>query len=104
MEAVRIAQTLTRQSGEVFVRFRDASILGLIALTTIMLRGLVHGAEVEQTLEAAAVSTAIFCVMGYVVGKLAGGIVLDSVYVQMVRELATQPRKPPRIRSMSNWP
>ncbi len=104
MEAVRIAQTLARQSGEVFVRFRNAGILGSIALAAIALQGLVHGAEVEQTLEAAAVSTALFCVIGYVAGKLAGWIVLDSVRVRMARESATGPRKPRRIRSLSDWP
>lgn len=102
MEAVRIAQTLTRPSGEVFLSIRYAGILGSIALATTVLQGLVHAAEVEPTLEAAAVSTALFCVIGYVVGKLAGWIVLDSVRAELARELATASSAPRRIQSLSS--
>jgi hypothetical protein len=99
---VRIAQTLTRQSSEVFVSIRFAGILGSIALVTIVLEGLMRGAEVEQTLEAAAVSTALLCVIGYVVGKLASWVVVDSVRVQLARELSEPPPKPRLIRSMND--
>ena len=56
-----------------------AGILGLLAFHTIVMRGLVHGAGVESTLIAAAFHLFLFAFVGYIVGQLAGWLVLDSV-------------------------
>jgi hypothetical protein len=65
-----------------------AGILGMIAFTTVILQGLVHDVALNRTLEAAAISTVIFCVIGGVVGRLAGWIVLDSMGADAARESA----------------
>ena len=58
---------------------RYAGTLGLLAFLTIVMRGLVHGAGVESTLIAAAFHLFLYAFVGYLVGQLAGWIVLDSV-------------------------
>ena len=81
---------------------RYAGILGSIGLVTVVLRERMRGGEVEQTLEAAAVSTALLCVIGYVVGKLAGWIVLDSLRAQLAREPAAPTVGLRQVRSTSD--
>jgi len=65
-----------------------AVILGMIAFTTVILQGLMHDVELNRTLEAAAISTIVFCAIGGVVGRLAGWIVLDSLGADAERESA----------------
>jgi hypothetical protein len=60
-----------------------AGILGLLAFLTIVTRGLVHGAGVESTLIAAAFHLFLFAFVGYIVGQLAGWIMLDSFRTKM---------------------
>ncbi len=71
-----------------------AGVLGSIAFVTIVVRGLAQAAGVESTLRAAAVSTVLFWGIGYVVGQLAGWIVLESVRAQCAAEFAAQPMSP----------
>ena len=67
---------------------RYAGILGSLAFLTVVTRGLVHGAGVQATLSNAVVCLFVFACVGYVLGRLAGGIVLDSVRSNRTRELA----------------
>lgn len=60
-----------------------AGILGLLAFLTVVMRGLVHGAGAESTLLAAAIHLFLFAFVGYLVGQLAGWIVLDSVRAKL---------------------
>ena len=64
-----------------------AGMLGSIALVTSVLRGLVHGTPAVRVLTMAAVSLVMFSVVGYVVGELAGWIVLTSVRARIAAEL-----------------
>ena len=68
-----------------------AGILASIAFTTTVMRGLVEGAGVESTLQSAVISLVCFSLVGYVIGQLAGLIVLDSVRAQGAAE-AAKPR------------
>ncbi|MBI3838916.1 MAG: hypothetical protein HY288_13420 [Planctomycetia bacterium] len=74
---------MTVEQGEVSVGRRYAGILGLLAFLTIVMRGLVHGSGVESTLLAAAFHLVFFAFVGYLVGQLAGWIVLDSVRAKL---------------------
>jgi hypothetical protein len=64
-----------------------AGILGSIALVTSVLRGLVDGTATERVLTAAGISFLVFSVVGYVVGELAGWIVLTSVREKFAAEM-----------------
>jgi hypothetical protein len=70
-------------------------VLGTIAFTTEVLRGVGSGAAVETTLTSALISLVLFSLLGYFVGRLAGRIVLDSVRAQIAAEtdatIAAQP-------------
>ena len=68
-----------------------AGVLGSIAFVTIVIRGLRQGAPFEQTLETATLSLVVFGFVGFLVGRLAGWIVLDSVRAQLAAELADRP-------------
>jgi hypothetical protein len=68
-----------KNASEVSVGRRYAGVLGLLAFVTVLTRGLVHGAAAEPTLLAAAVNLFAFAFIGYIVGQVAGWIVLDSV-------------------------
>jgi hypothetical protein len=63
-----------------------AGVLGTIAFTTVLLRGMASGAVVETTLASAVISLVVFTLLGYFVGRLAGRIVLDSVRASMAAE------------------
>ncbi len=65
-----------------------AGVLGTIAFTTVLLRGVATGAAVETTLASAVVSLVLFSLLGYIVGQIAGRIVLDSVRAKMAGESA----------------
>ncbi len=60
-----------------------AGILGLLAFLTVAMRGLVRGAGVESMLLAAVIHLFLFAFVGYLVGQLAGWIVLDSVRAKL---------------------
>jgi len=76
-----------------------AGVLGSIAFTTIVVRGLIEGAGVESTLRAAAISTVLFTAIGYVVGRMAGWIVLESVRQQMAAAIAVGQTHPKMARA-----
>lgn len=56
-----------------------AAILGTIAFTTVILQGLMRDVGLARTLEAAAISAVMFCAIGYVVGRVATWIVVNSL-------------------------
>ena len=74
-----------------------AGMLGSIALVTSVLLGLVRGAPALGVLMTAAVSLAVFSVVGYVVGEIAGWIVLISVRATLVAELERNAARPRRL-------
>jgi hypothetical protein len=53
-------------------------------------RGLIHGSSTESVLLTAWCSLLVFACVGYVVGRMAGWIVEESVRATVVAELATQ--------------
>jgi hypothetical protein len=79
-----------------------AGILGSLAFLTTVTRGLVRGAGVDSTLSNALVCFCLFACVGYVLGKLAGRIVLDSVRSKMARELARVQPAPGRLAMTKN--
>ena len=70
-----------------------AGILAAIAFVTIVIRGLIAGNGVESTMHAAVLTLVCFSVVGYVIGRLAGWIVLDSVRAQLTAETAARHSK-----------
>jgi hypothetical protein len=64
--------------------------LGLLAFFTVMVRGLMHGGDAEQTLGTASLALFVFAAIGFAVGELAGWIVQDSVRASLVAEMARQ--------------
>lgn len=74
-----------------------AGMLGSIALVTSVLLGLVQGAPALGVLMTAAVSLAVFSVVGYVVGEIAGWIVLTSVRATLAAELERNAARPRRL-------
>ena len=68
-------------------------ILGLLAFTTVIARGCVHGGGADATLLAAWLGLLIAYPLGCVVGMLADGIVLESIRVQLAAEIAAREAK-----------
>jgi hypothetical protein len=67
-----------------------AGILGPVAFATILTRSLVHGGGVETTLKTAILCLFAFAVIGYVAGKMADRIVIDSVRSRFYAELESR--------------
>jgi hypothetical protein len=65
-----------------------AGILGPLALTAVLLRGLLHGDGAEAVLLAAALALPVFAAIGYAAGGLAEWIVEQSVRGQFAAQLA----------------
>jgi hypothetical protein len=72
-----------------------AGILGPIAFATVIVRGLLAGADVIATLKTATAALFLFAAVGYVAGRIAAGIVRDSVHAhyQALAERKQQPDK-----------
>jgi len=60
-----------------------AGILGLLAFATCIVRALVHGGEPDSTILRATIQLAVFAIIGYIAGRLADAIVIESVTKQM---------------------
>jgi len=79
-----------------------AGVLGPLALLTVLGRGLLQGGGVEGTLYAGWLALMAFAGIGYVVGKIAGSAVEDSIRERLASELAelggqrTGPERPSR--------
>ena len=71
-----------------------AGILGLLAFFTATTRGVMGGAGVESTLLSAAIQLFVFAFVGYVVGQLAGWVVLDSVRAKVAAEIEAHQSQP----------
>jgi len=67
-----------------------AGILGPLACGVLVLRGLVHGAGVDATLRDAWLGLIVFSAVGYLIGRLGGWIVEDSVRWQLKEALAAR--------------
>lgn len=79
-----------------------AGILGIVALLTVLARGLLHDADPESTVFAAWCSLVVFCALGYALGALGGRIAEESVRANLAAEVAasqaassTNPKNPP---------
>ncbi len=59
-----------------------AGILGPLAFATVIVRGLLAGADVIATLKTASAALFVFAAVGYVAGRVAAGIVRDSVHAK----------------------
>jgi hypothetical protein len=64
-----------------------AGILGLLALTVSLMRGVIAGGASQATLWTAWLGLAAFAALGAVIGWLAERIVRDSVSSQILSEL-----------------
>ena len=67
-----------------------AGILGPIAFTTVLARGLLTGSSADALLIPAFVSLIAFAAIGYVAGSLADRVVLESVKQKFDLELSNQ--------------
>ncbi len=64
-----------------------AGILGPLAFTTILARGVFNGGGAETTLFLATTCLFLFAGLGYLVGQVADSIVFESVKANFDREL-----------------
>ena len=69
--------------------------LGLIAFLTVIIRGWMHGGATEPTLLAAWLSLLVAFPLGCVLGRLADGIVLESIRSKLAAEIAAREAKEP---------
>lgn len=67
-----------------------AGILGSLALVVTLLRGVMAGGGVEETLLRSVVSLVAFMLIGAAAGGLADWLIEDAVYEQVQREVAAQ--------------
>ena len=65
-----------------------AGILGLLTFVAVLVRGLIRGASVTSTLQAACLVLFVFATIGYLAGKIAHSIVEQSVHGRMRTDLA----------------
>ena len=65
-----------------------AGILGPLAFAVVIVRGLIHGADAERTLQVASLTLIGFAVAGFAIGQLAQWIVDESVREKAEQELA----------------
>jgi hypothetical protein len=56
-----------------------AAVLGILAFSTTLARGLVHGSGLQATLETAIGQSIAFAAVGWIIGESAAWIVEDSV-------------------------
>ncbi|MHB1034023.1 MAG: hypothetical protein ACYC35_11720 [Pirellulales bacterium] len=69
-----------------------AGILGFLAFSAVVARGVLHGKATEFTLFYAWLSLLALAVVGYVAGRLAEWTVEESVKTEVAIELAAVPR------------
>lgn len=68
-----------------------AGILGSLAMTVVILRGLINSSGPANTLTIATLALAIFAVVGAVLGHIAQSTIDDSVRQKIEQELAGRP-------------
>ncbi len=71
-----------------------AGILGPIAFLTALARGWLNAESVEAILLVAWLNLLVFAAVGYVIGRIAGWIVEDSVRAEITAELEAQEAQP----------
>lgn len=64
-----------------------AGILGPIAFVSILIRGVIGGSSANGVLISSAMGLILFAAIGYVIGRLADQIVLESVKQRFDREM-----------------
>ena len=72
-----------------------AGILGLLAFTTIVFRGVVRGGGLEATVTTACVGLFAFAAVGYILGQIAGAAVDDAVRHQFEESVKASAQKGP---------
>ena len=82
------AGLLLRHDRALVVGQKYAGTLGLLTFVAVLARGLIRGASVSATLQAACLVLFVFAAIGYVVGRTAHSIVEQSVHGRMRSELA----------------
>jgi hypothetical protein len=73
---------------------RYACVLGLLAFSAVLFRGIMAGGSWDSTLSFAIVCLCGFAFIGGIAGILAEGIVDDSIRGQLTSEIATRPALP----------
>lgn len=68
-----------------------SGVLGHVGFLTSLARGLVQGGSTQSVLLQAWLSLLAFAAIGYVVGRLAGWVVEESVQAKLSAELAALP-------------
>lgn len=68
-----------------------AGILGPLAMTVVVVRGIKDSSGVEGTLLTAIVALVVYAVIGFVVGAIAQSTVDESVRRKLEQQLATSP-------------
>lgn len=71
-----------------------AGILGSLAFTTMLARGVIDRSGAEATLILATISLFAFAGLGYVVGQIADSIVLEAVKFRFNAELQARQGTP----------
>lgn len=71
-----------------------AGILGPIAFLTMLIRGVVGGSSADGVLLSSALSLFAFAAIGYVIGRVADHIVLESVRQRFDRDLKAREKSP----------
>jgi hypothetical protein len=71
-----------------------AGVLGPVAFVTMIARGLLGGGGSQTTLLHAWIALLSFAMLGYVIGRLAGLIVQESVQGKVAAELAAHDAQP----------
>ena len=64
-----------------------AGILGPIAFVSMLTRGVIGGSSADSVLLSSAVSLIAFASIGYIIGRLAEQVVLESVKQRIDREI-----------------
>jgi hypothetical protein len=67
-------------------------ILGLLSFLTTLARGWIHGGDTESILWAAWLNLLLFCIIGLVIGWIAGRIMEQSVNARLAAELSERMR------------
>ena len=63
-----------------------AGVLGMIAYTTAIGRGVIEGGSLELTLKAASISLFLFAALGYIFGRMAEDAITQSLRTQLDKQ------------------
>lgn len=70
-----------------------AGILGPMAFAIVVTRSLIHGGGLSSTVPLAVASLFVFAAVGYLAGRIAEMIVVDSVRARFLQELQAREAK-----------